>query len=79
MDLGCARAIQRKKNLYAAGVISVEGEFGSMDAVELIYGSESIARGLTNYSSQVREAVLFACFITLFMIMDALCKIHVRC
>ena len=58
VDLGCARAIQQKKNLYAAGVIGVGGHFGRMDAVELVHGDESIARGLTNYSSQVCAAAI---------------------
>lgn len=55
MDAGCAAAIQKKKNLYAAGIVGVEGTFGVMDAVELVYASTSVARGLTNYTSHVRK------------------------
>ena len=55
VDAGCAKALQQKKNLYAAGIISVEGTFGVLDAVELIQGSTVVARGLTNYSSHVRN------------------------
>jgi glutamate 5-kinase len=54
VDAGCAEALQQKKNLYAAGVVGVEGSFGVMDAVEIIFRSTSVARGLANYASSVR-------------------------
>jgi glutamate 5-kinase len=54
VDAGCAEALQQKKNLYAAGVMGVEGKFGVMDAVEIVFRHTSIARGLANYTSTVR-------------------------
>lgn len=57
VDAGCAQAIQQKKNLYAAGIVRAEGTFGVLDAVELIHGNTVVARGLTNYTSHVRDAL----------------------
>ena len=54
VDEGCAQAIQQKKNVHAVGILGAQGDFGVMDAVELICGNLSIARGLTNYTCQVR-------------------------
>jgi glutamate 5-kinase len=53
VDAGCAEALQMKKNLYAAGIIGVQGDFGVMDAVDLVCSGTVVARGLTNYSSNV--------------------------
>jgi PUA domain len=54
VDAGCADALLRKKNLYAAGVTRVDGAFGAMDAVEVASQGALIARCLVNCSSQVR-------------------------
>lgn len=53
VDAGCAGALQQKKNLYAAGIVGVQGDFGVMDAVELLCAGTVVARGLSNYSSSV--------------------------
>jgi glutamate 5-kinase len=72
VDAGCAEAIQQKKNLYAAGIVGVEGTFGVMDAIELVFGSTSVARGLTNYTNNVREALMFFSFTLQVTILYAL-------
>jgi hypothetical protein len=54
VDAGCAGAILEKKNVYAAGITSCEGIFGHMDAISILSGGIEIARGLINYSADVR-------------------------
>lgn len=54
VDEGCASALLRKKNLYAAGVTAVDGSFGAMDAVEVVAHGVTIARCLVNLASSVR-------------------------
>ncbi len=53
LDEGAARAIaQQGKSLLAAGILSIEGEFQSQEAVRLCNpAGQEIARGLVNYSS----------------------------
>lgn len=58
MDRGCAEAILRKKNVYAAGITSFKGSFGHMDAVSILSDGVEIARGLLNYSSEVCNGVI---------------------
>jgi len=53
IDDGAAVAVgQKNKSLLPAGIVSVEGEFGRGDVVAIVTkAGESIARGLSNYSS----------------------------
>ena len=53
LDEGAVAAIcQAGKSLLAAGITTVEGEFGTQEAVQLCdQSSNEIARGLVNYSS----------------------------
>lgn len=85
VDEGCAQAIQQKKNVHAVGILGVQGDFGVMDAVELICGNWSIARGLTNYTCQVRPLDSSCCLYhmqyTLFHLSDSICmreKVSIR-
>jgi glutamate 5-kinase len=66
VDKGCAEALLHKKNLYAAGISLVAGVFGAMDAVEITADGVAIARGLINYSSQVRGPLVHVCMHALF-------------
>ncbi|GAB5355983.1 hypothetical protein AAMO2058_000252000 [Amorphochlora amoebiformis] len=52
LDDGAARAILKKKSLYAAGITKVEGNFPANVAVTLCdCKGRPLAQGLTNYSS----------------------------
>lgn len=60
LDMGAVKAISESgKSLLAAGIIQVEGDFHSSDAVQLCdeEGGE-IARGLVNYSSAELQQIL---------------------
>ena len=52
LDAGAVKAIAKNgKSLLSAGIIRVEGEFASSDAVQLCNeNGEEVARGLVNYS-----------------------------
>lgn len=60
VDAGCAAALLQKKNLYAPGVRRAVGAFSAMDAVEIVDsdGGTVLARGLINFSAEVRLARL---------------------
>lgn len=60
VDAGCAAAVLKKKNLYAPGITNVGGVFGRLDAVTVVSpDGVELARGLVNYSSQVRTSLLY--------------------
>ncbi|MDJ0662214.1 MAG: glutamate 5-kinase [Crocosphaera sp.] len=54
LDQGAVKAISQKgKSLLAAGIIKVEGDFYSADAVQLCdQNGQEIARGIVNYSQE---------------------------
>ncbi|MEB3343300.1 glutamate 5-kinase [Okeania sp.] len=60
LDQGAVRAISELgKSLLAAGIIQVEGEFNSSDAVQLCNEKgEEIGRGLVNYSNVELQKIL---------------------
>ena len=60
LDQGAVKAISEYgKSLLAAGIIQVEGEFNSSDAVKLCNEKgQEIARGLVNYSSVELQKIL---------------------
>ncbi|KAJ3135967.1 hypothetical protein HK100_002155 [Physocladia obscura] len=62
VDEGAARALRKKKSLFAAGIVDVTGNFSSDQAIKIVcklksFGvnfetkEEEIARGIVNYSS----------------------------
>jgi glutamate 5-kinase len=62
LDAGAVKAIaEAGKSLLAAGIVELEGEFQSRDAVQLCDRSgNEIARGLVNYSSAELQKILGA-------------------
>ena len=54
LDSGAVRAVIKKRSsLFAAGIVSVEGNFSYQDAVQICSeDGKELARGLVNYSSQ---------------------------
>ena len=62
LDAGAVKAISEKgKSLLAAGIVEVEGEFNSADAVQLCdRDGQEIARGLVNYSNVELSQILGA-------------------
>ena len=53
MDAGAVRAVaERRKSLFSAGIVAVDGDFNAQDAVSLcdVDGRE-LGRGLCNYSA----------------------------
>ncbi|EAZ92338.1 glutamate 5-kinase [Crocosphaera chwakensis] len=59
LDQGAVKAISQKgKSLLAAGIIKVEGNFYSADAVQLCdKNGKEIARGIVNYSQEEIEKI----------------------
>lgn len=59
LDEGAVKAIQHSgRSLLAAGIIQVEGEFDSQNAVKLCdRAGEEIARGIVNYNSEELEKI----------------------
>nr|WP_168713243.1 glutamate 5-kinase [Cochlodiniinecator piscidefendens] len=58
LDAGAARALGQGKSLLPAGVISVSGEFGRGDPVDILGPSgETLGKGLMRYTAQEAEAI----------------------
>ncbi len=59
LDRGAVKAISQKgKSLLAAGIIKVEGEFDSLEAVQLYNESgHEIGRGIVNYNQEEIEKI----------------------
>ncbi|MBW4442544.1 MAG: glutamate 5-kinase [Plectolyngbya sp. WJT66-NPBG17] len=59
LDDGAVRAIRKSgRSLLAAGIVQVEGEFDSQNAVKLCdRKGEEIARGIVNYNSEELEKI----------------------
>lgn len=59
LDRGAVKAISQKgKSLLAAGIIKVEGNFDSLDAVQLCNeNGQEIARGIVNYSQEELDKI----------------------
>ncbi|MBA3065303.1 glutamate 5-kinase [bacterium] len=57
VDIGAYNAIAKNgRSLLAAGITGAEGVFAKGDAVNIVYGQKSFARGIVNYSdSEVRK------------------------
>lgn len=52
VDEGCAEALAAGKSLLAVGLVSVEGDFGKGDAVQVVTpAGQSVARGLVRYDA----------------------------
>jgi glutamate 5-kinase len=52
VDAGAARVLrERGSSLLPVGVTGVEGEFEAGDAVEVVYDSDLVGKGIVNYSS----------------------------
>ncbi len=52
VDAGCAQALAAGKSLLAVGLVSVEGDFGKGDAVQVVTPAGlSVARGLVRYDA----------------------------
>jgi glutamate 5-kinase len=61
VDQGCMLALQRRKNgLLPAGVVGVEGRFERGDVVDLVFGDELFAKGITDYTSEELAKVMGA-------------------
>eukprot|EP00186_Timspurckia_oligopyrenoides_P002311 CAMPEP_0182450484 /NCGR_PEP_ID=MMETSP1172-20130603/41537_1 /TAXON_ID=708627 /ORGANISM="Timspurckia oligopyrenoides, Strain CCMP3278" /LENGTH=422 /DNA_ID=CAMNT_0024648101 /DNA_START=132 /DNA_END=1396 /DNA_ORIENTATION=- len=58
IDAGAVQAIRKKKSLFSAGVVSVEGDFEGDSAVSVVdeLGNE-VARGLVNFSSSELDLI----------------------
>jgi glutamate 5-kinase len=53
VDAGAARALREGgTSLLPVGVVGVHGTFEAGDAIEVIYGSEAVGKGISNYSSE---------------------------
>jgi glutamate 5-kinase len=52
VDEGAARVLrERGSSLLPVGIVSIEGEFGAGDAVEVTYDGHSIGKGIVDYSA----------------------------
>ena len=52
VDAGCAQALAAGKSLLAVGLVSVEGDFGKGDAVQVVTADgQPVARGLVRYDA----------------------------
>jgi len=59
VDEGAARVLRESgSSLLPVGIVGVEGEFGSGDAVEVTAGGELIAKGISDYASVELAQVL---------------------
>ena len=59
IDKGAASAVMNRKSLFAAGIVSIEGQFSTQDAVKILdLESNEIARGLVNYNSSDMKRIL---------------------
>ena len=59
VDHGAATALLNRKSLFAAGIVSISGNFQSQDAVTVVdLQDNEIARGLVNYNSTDMETLL---------------------
>jgi glutamate 5-kinase len=58
VDAGAARALREGgTSLLPVGVVEVSGSFDAGDAVEVLHGSESVGKGISNYSAdELRQA-----------------------
>jgi glutamate 5-kinase len=57
VDSGAADALRNGRSLLAAGISSVEGEFGRGECVSVISERRELARGLTGYSADEIRAI----------------------
>ncbi len=59
IDDGAARALREgNASLLPVGIVAVEGEFDAGDAVEIAAASNTIAKGICNYSAQELRQVI---------------------
>ncbi len=58
VDAGAARALREGgTSLLPVGVTSVEGQFEAGDAIEVLHGTESVGKGISNYSADEMRRV----------------------
>ena len=59
IDGGAVRAVLNRKSLFAAGVVGMEGSFGSQDVVKVVdVNGDEIGRALCNYSSDALSQLI---------------------
>lgn len=57
VDEGAARALRRGSSLLASGITEVSGTFRFGDAVDVLSGTDLLARGLTNFDSPALQRI----------------------
>ncbi len=57
IDEGARDALLRGANLLPSGILNVEGKFSAGDVVSIVYGTQEIAKGIADYSSEELDKI----------------------